>query len=265
MMVVFLFDNTFDGLLTAVFEAYSRRTFPDALLMEGEPLPLFCDEVFTVVTDEAKVGRVWRGLQKKLSTGALRCLAQCWLAEEAENRGIAYVQATLGKTPAVAAAGDAPMFVGGEDAVKERLWPMLTAMGKPVDVGSISASCAVKLISNLVGMANLAVLAEGLRVGQCAGIEPEMLLPLLADTGAHSFQMDVRGPWIARKDFMPRFALRLAHKDLRLGCEMAQRWKLETPLLNAARAVFARAEALGLGGQDCAAVSCVTEQRKENA
>ena len=85
MMVVFLFDNTFDGLLTAVFEAYSRRTFPDALLMEGEPLPLFCDEVFTVVTDEVKVGRVWRGLQKKLSAGALRCLAQCWLAEEAET------------------------------------------------------------------------------------------------------------------------------------------------------------------------------------
>lgn len=187
------------------------------------------------------------------------------LAEEAENRGIAYVQATLGKTPAVAAAGGAPLFVGGEEAVKERLWPMLTAMGKPVDVGSISASCAVKLISNLVGMANLAVLAEGLRVGQCAGIEPEKLLPLLADTGAHSFQMDVRGPWMARKDFMPRFALRLAHKDLRLGCEMAQRWKQETPLLNAARAVFARAEALGLGGQDCAAVSCVTEQEKEGA
>ena len=130
-------------------------------------------------------------------------------------------------------------------------------MGRPVDVKSVNASCAVKLISNLVGMANLAVLAEGLRVGQRAGMDPEMLLPLLEDTGARSFQMDVRGPWIARKDFMPRFALRLAHKDLRLGCEMAQRWKLETPILTAARAVFARAEAQGLGGQDCAAVSCV--------
>ncbi len=85
MMVVFLFDNTFEGLLTAVFEAYSRRTFPDVLLVEGEPLPLFCDEVFTVVTDEEKSGRVWRGLEKKLSAGALRCLAQCWLAEEAET------------------------------------------------------------------------------------------------------------------------------------------------------------------------------------
>ena len=64
-MTLFIFDNTFEGLLTSVFEAYSRRTFPDALLAEGEPLPLFCDEAFTVVSDEEKAGRVWRGLQKK--------------------------------------------------------------------------------------------------------------------------------------------------------------------------------------------------------
>ena len=84
-MIIFVFDNTFEGLLTSVFEAYSRRTFPDALLPEGEPLPLFHEEVFTVITEEEKAKRVWRGLQKKLSSGALSCLAQCWLAEEAET------------------------------------------------------------------------------------------------------------------------------------------------------------------------------------
>ena len=84
-MIIFVFDNTFEGLLTSVFEAYSRRTFPDALLPEGEPFPLFHDEVFTVITEEEKAKRVWRGLQKKLSSGALSCLAQCWLAEEAET------------------------------------------------------------------------------------------------------------------------------------------------------------------------------------
>ena len=84
-MTIFIFDNTFEGLLTSVFEAYSRRTFPDALLPEGEPLPLFHEEVFTVITEEDKAKRVWRGLQKKLSSGALSCLAQCWLAEEAET------------------------------------------------------------------------------------------------------------------------------------------------------------------------------------
>lgn len=84
-MTIFIFDNTFEGLQTSVFEAYSRRTFPDALLPEGEPLPLFHEEVFTVITEEEKAKRVWRGLQKKLSSGALSCLAQCWLAEEAET------------------------------------------------------------------------------------------------------------------------------------------------------------------------------------
>ena len=84
-MNIFLYDHTFEGLLTSVFEAYSRRTFPDALLQEGEPLPLFYDGLFTVVTDEEKAGRVWRGLQKKLSSTALACLAQCWLAEEPET------------------------------------------------------------------------------------------------------------------------------------------------------------------------------------
>lgn len=84
-MNIFLYDNTFEGLLTSVFEAYSRRTFPDRLLVEGEPLPLFYDECFTVITDEAKAARVWRGLQKKLSSTALSCLAQCWLAEEPET------------------------------------------------------------------------------------------------------------------------------------------------------------------------------------
>ena len=80
-MNIFVFDNTFEGLLTSVFEAYSRRVFPDALSPEGEPLPLFYDEVFTVITEEEKAKRVWRGLQKKVSASALGCLTQSWLSE----------------------------------------------------------------------------------------------------------------------------------------------------------------------------------------
>lgn len=84
-MTVFRFDNTFEGLLTCVFDAYFRHTFPDVLLAVGEPLPMFHDEVLEVQTDEEKAGRVWRGLQKKLSASALAALAQCWLADEPET------------------------------------------------------------------------------------------------------------------------------------------------------------------------------------
>ncbi len=80
-MVVFTYDKTFDGLLTAVFDAYYRRTFPDALIKEGEIPPLFCEEMHEVVTDEEKSQRVWKGLEKKLSKSALSSLTVTWLSE----------------------------------------------------------------------------------------------------------------------------------------------------------------------------------------
>ncbi|MDR0891671.1 MAG: TIGR03915 family putative DNA repair protein [Mediterranea sp.] len=80
-MNIFLYDHTFDGVLTAVFDAYNRHTFPDEMLTEGDSLPLFHDELYTVITDEEKAARVWRGLQKKVSASALGCLTQSWLSE----------------------------------------------------------------------------------------------------------------------------------------------------------------------------------------
>lgn len=80
-MILFQYDHTFEGLLTAVFDAYSRKSFPDAMIIEGEPLPLFYDEVYTVVTDDEKAERVWKSLVKKLSKSALTTLTYSWLSE----------------------------------------------------------------------------------------------------------------------------------------------------------------------------------------
>ena len=84
-MTVFVYDKTFEGLLTAVLDAYSRRSFPDLLLAEGEPFPLFYDEAVTICTDDAKVDRVWKGLQKRLSAMALSVITVTWLSELPET------------------------------------------------------------------------------------------------------------------------------------------------------------------------------------
>ena len=84
-MTIFVFDGSFEGLLTALFDAYAQRTFPHVLLKENEPLPLFYDKVYTVITDNTKSNRVWTGLEKRLSNTALICLAQTWLAEEEDT------------------------------------------------------------------------------------------------------------------------------------------------------------------------------------
>lgn len=177
------------------------------------------------------------------------------LAAALQKRGGAYVQATLSKTPEHAARGESPIFVGGEPDAKGKVWPLLEIMGKPVDVGSIKASCAVKLISNLIGMSNIAILGEGMRLGMEAGVEPGQLLKLLQDTGARSFQMDVRGPMMVNSDYAPRFAVALASKDLRLGCEMAKSLSCSVPLMELAWGKYRSAEEAGDGELDVAAVA----------
>ena len=80
-MIIFTYDYTFDGLLTCLFEVYNRKSFPDLLLKDGEPLPLFVDEVINVETCEEKHNRVWQGLQKRLSPSAISNLTYGWLSE----------------------------------------------------------------------------------------------------------------------------------------------------------------------------------------
>ena len=81
-MTVYVFDNTLDGLLTAVFDSFFLKQQPEALLGEGEQLPLFAEELHHVLTDGEKAGRVWKGLEKHLSKDGLRMITLSWLSEE---------------------------------------------------------------------------------------------------------------------------------------------------------------------------------------
>ncbi len=76
----FIYDNTFEGLLTAVFDAYNRKQFPEKIVTPNTTIPLFTD-TFTVITDDEKSGRVLNGLRTKLSKSALEMLFICFLSE----------------------------------------------------------------------------------------------------------------------------------------------------------------------------------------
>lgn len=80
-MKIFSYDKTFEGMLTCVFDAYFRKTFPDRLLDKDEPLPLFYEETVDICTVKEKSDRVWKALEKKLSSQALSNLMLCWLSE----------------------------------------------------------------------------------------------------------------------------------------------------------------------------------------
>ena len=80
-MLVYTIDRTLDGVLSAVFDAYSLHQHPDAVIGKGEPLPLFCEEVHEVVTSDDRAQRVWAGLEKRVSKEALNLMTVSYLSE----------------------------------------------------------------------------------------------------------------------------------------------------------------------------------------
>ena len=82
-MNIFVHDNSFEGLLCAVFDAYTRKIFPDALLSGDDALPLMAVSSHTVRTDPDNAARVFAGLKKKLSPEGREDLLFAWLAEQA--------------------------------------------------------------------------------------------------------------------------------------------------------------------------------------
>jgi 3-hydroxyisobutyrate dehydrogenase-like beta-hydroxyacid dehydrogenase len=216
------------------------------------PLPQHLDSV--MLGDQGLLAKMRKGATyidvSTIDPGTARKLS-----DAADAKGINFLECPLGKTPAHAEKAEEPIFVGGKKAVYEKMLDTLQIIGKPVYyLGEVEAACAVKLISNLIGMTNLAVLAEGIRIGEKAGIAPNYLIELLNDTGAKSFQMDVRGPWIAGGDFKSRFGLDLALKDVRLGCEMAKTWGNDARAMQVALDYLKKGSEAGYGKEDCNAI-----------
>ncbi|MPY85994.1 MAG: prephenate dehydrogenase/arogenate dehydrogenase family protein, partial [Actinophytocola sp.] len=86
------------------------------------------------------------------------------------EREIPFVACPLGKTPEHAERGEIPVFVGGPRETVAFVHPLLEEFAESVhDLGTVEAATTFKLISNLVGMTNVAVLAEGYVLARRAG------------------------------------------------------------------------------------------------
>lgn len=225
------------------------------------------DVVFTSLPLPEHVLSMWREVAPHLSDSAIAVDVSTvdpttarTTADLLEGLGHGFVSCALGKTPAAAESGDIPLFVGGSASALTQLQPLLDRIGQQTyDFGSPEGAAMFKLISNLIGMTNLAVLAEGYVLARSVDITPEMFAAALKDTGACSFQSDVRLPWIIDNDYTARFGVRLAAKDVRLAVDAAARSGVPTPVAAQGLAQLVSAIAHGYGDEDVIAVAKVLD------
>lgn len=84
-MTTYVFDGSFEGLLTAVFEFYERKPGKIQLVSENNFHPKLLEETFKVLSDEVKARRVWTGLKKKISSDWQMRFYKTYLSETEES------------------------------------------------------------------------------------------------------------------------------------------------------------------------------------
>lgn len=82
-MVIFVFDGTLEGLLTAIFEYYERKPGQVELVAQQNFEPSLIDPSIAITSDEPKAKRVWKGLSKKIGNDGQSRFYKAFLSEEA--------------------------------------------------------------------------------------------------------------------------------------------------------------------------------------
>jgi 3-hydroxyisobutyrate dehydrogenase-like beta-hydroxyacid dehydrogenase len=151
--------------------------------------------------------------------------------------------------------GTLTIMVGGEAADFERAKPLFEAIGElVVHVGPQGDGSTIKLINNTVAAANAAALAEGLALGQAAGVDVDALVRVMRAGSASSAMLELKAAPMLEGDFEPLFKLAHMLKDVRHTLSEAERLRARMEVSSAAERLYEEAAAQDLGDRDFAAV-----------
>jgi 3-hydroxyisobutyrate dehydrogenase-like beta-hydroxyacid dehydrogenase len=151
-------------------------------------------------------------------------------------------------------------MVGGDEKVFERVRPWLEAMGKKLYYcGGPGMGLHAKLTQNLVLSNILQAFNEGIVLSTKAGVEPKLMLDILANSAAKSGLIDYKAPFIFRRDFETNFSVKWMHKDIGLMLESGEELGVPLFLTSVTRQMFQAAIATGHGEEDICSTIKVLE------
>jgi 3-hydroxyisobutyrate dehydrogenase len=178
--------------------------------------------------------------------------------ELAESEGVTLVDAPVLGTKEPAERGELIVLASGPNEALDACEPIFAAVGeKTIRLGEPGRGSAFKLLLNtwLIGLVES--LAETLALARVFGFEPEQFLDTISGGPLDVSYAQLKGKAMAGEEFPPSFPLRLARKDAVLVLEAAEARGLDLPGIRSALSQLERAEELGYGDEDLAAVAQV--------
>lgn len=172
------------------------------------------------------------------------------------KRGIGMVDAPVSGGSEGAVNGSLTVFLGGAADAVALAEPMLRAFAKTIThLGPLGAGQVGKAVNQLVISGSYLSLAEGILVGQRAGLDPATLAAALAGGAAKSWVLDNRWQRMAEDRYPLGFKVSLHRKDLGIAIELAKEVGVPVPAATLVAQLEDALVAAGRGGDDLSALA----------
>ena len=178
------------------------------------------------------------------------------------KRGVTLLDCPLSGTGAQARAKDLLIYVSGERAAYAKIAPVLPGFTSAAYyVGPFGDGSKMKFVANLLVAIHNVAAAEAMVLGMKAGLDPAMILKVVAGGAGGSRMFQVRGPMMVKGDYSEAtMKNEVWQKDMTIIGDFARELDCPTPLFAASAPIYNAAMAMGLGKEDTGAVCKVLEE-----
>jgi 3-hydroxyisobutyrate dehydrogenase-like beta-hydroxyacid dehydrogenase len=182
------------------------------------------------------------------------------------RRGVILLDCPLSGTGAQARAKDLLIYVSGDRTAYGKTVPVLEGFTSAnYYVGAFGAGSKMKFVANLLVAIHNVAAAEAMVLGMKAGLDPALILKVVAGGAGGSRMFQVRGPMMVKGDYSEAtMKNEVWQKDMTIIGDFARELDCPTPLFAASAPIYNAAMAMGLGKEDTGAVCAVLEQMAGN-
>ena len=168
------------------------------------------------------------------------------LAEIADARGLAFIDAPVSGGQAGAQNGKLTIMCGGAPEVFERVRATLDHYATAVTlIGPAGAGQLAKMVNQICIAGVVQGLSEAINFGQLSGLDMPLVLDVIGKGAAASWQMDNRGKTMIDGKFDYGFAVDWMRKDLGFCLDEAKRNGASLPLTALVDQFYGDVQALG--------------------
>jgi 3-hydroxyisobutyrate dehydrogenase-like beta-hydroxyacid dehydrogenase len=129
------------------------------------------------------------------------------------------------------------------------------------EVGEFGNGSKMKYVANLLVAIHNVASAEAMVLGMKAGLPPQAIFDLVKAGAGNSRVFELRAPMMVKGKYdTVTMKIDVWDKDMQVIGDYARKIGVKTPMFDASKPIYVKAQKSGLGTKDTAAVCAVLEQ-----